>query len=134
MKNYVALYHNCAVRDAQICKVNQEAVPGEPWDDEYWQDLEDAEVFIGIYSAETELDAARQVTKQEGCDESAIKLIEVGSQGSSFFSEDVVNVVREFCEKYSGNEKAENLILGIGSELLDVSADTLLEMIDSPKG
>lgn len=40
MKKYVAIYHNCAVRDAQICKVNQDTVPGEPWDDEYWQDLE----------------------------------------------------------------------------------------------
>lgn len=130
MKKYVAIYHNCAVRDAQICKVNQDTVPGEPWDDEYWQDLEDAEVFIGILTAETELDATRQAMEQEGCDESAIQLIEVGGQDSTPNEEDVINVVQQFYKSYSRDEKAKGLILDICSELLNVSVDTLLELID----
>lgn len=130
MKKYVAIYHNCAVRDAQICKVNQDTVPNEPWDDEYWQDLEDAEVFIDIFTAETEMDATRQAAKQEGCDESAIRLIEVEGLDSSPCAEDVMNVVRKFCAVYSGDEKIENIILGIGSELLNVSTDTPVEMME----
>lgn len=130
MKSYVAVYHECAVRDAQICKANQDTVPGDPWDDEYWEDAEDAQAFIGIFTAETEMDATRQVTEQEGCAESAIRLIEVKGQDSSPYAEDVMNVVREFCTVYSDDEKAKNIILDIGSELLDVSADTLVEMID----
>lgn len=130
MKNYVAVYHECAVRDAQICKVNQDNVPGEPWDDEYWEDVEDAQAFIGVFTAETELDATRQAMEQESCDEYAIRLIEVSGQDSSLDAEDTMNVVREFYTAYSGDEKAKNLILDIGSELLNVSADTLIEMID----
>lgn len=76
MKNYVAVYHNCATRDTQICKHDQEKLE-QPWEDEYWEDVEDAEVFIGIFTAETEDEATRQVMEQEGCDESAFRLIEV---------------------------------------------------------
>lgn len=76
MKTYVAVYHNCATRDTQICKLNQDNLE-QPWEDEYWEDVEDAEVFIGIFTAETEGEAMMQVIEQEGCDEYAVRLIEV---------------------------------------------------------
>ena len=69
------------------------------------------------------MDVTRQATEQEGCDESAIRLIEVGGQDSTPNEEDVINVVQQFY-------KSKGLILDIGSELLNVSVDTLLELID----
>ena len=76
------------------------------------------------------MDATRQAMEQEGCDESAIQLIEVGGQDSTPNEEDVINVVQQFYKSYSRDEKAKGLILDIGSELLNVSVDTLLELID----
>ena len=76
------------------------------------------------------MDVTRQAPEQEGCDESAIRLIEVGGQDSTPNEEDVINVVQQFYKSYSRDEKAKGLILDIGSELLNVSVDTLLELID----
>lgn len=75
-KNWVALYHNCAVRDAQICKMDQDSVE-DPWEDEHWEDVEEAEVFIGIFTAETEREAEELAAAQENCDRAAIRVIEV---------------------------------------------------------
>ena len=81
MKNYVALYHSGAVRDTQICKLDQkaiEAASGDAWNDEYWEDVEGAEVFIGIFAAETEQDAIARAARQEGCAESSIRAVAAG--------------------------------------------------------
>ena len=43
--------------------------------------------------------------------------------------EDVVEVVKSFLSCNDGDEATETIILSMGAELLDVSVDTLLEMI-----
>lgn len=43
--------------------------------------------------------------------------------------EDVIHVVGSFYRCNEGDESSTNLILNIGAELLDVSADELLNMI-----
>ena len=43
--------------------------------------------------------------------------------------EDVIEVVKSFLSCNEGDESIELLILSMGAELLDVSIDTLLEMI-----
>lgn len=45
------------------------------------------------------------------------------------YPEDVAAVVKSFCDCNDGDEATTNLILAIGAELLDVSADTMNEMI-----
>ena len=47
------------------------------------------------------------------------------------FPEDVLNVIESFLECNAGDEATINLILAIGAELLDVSVDTLAEVIRS---
>jgi len=76
MKLYIALYRAGAVRDTQVCKLNQDSLPDNAWDDEFWENVEDAEVFIGTFSAETTAEAVRMAAGQEGCDETAIRVIE----------------------------------------------------------
>lgn len=44
--------------------------------------------------------------------------------------EDVDNVIQSFILVNNGDEATENLILAIGAELLDISADTMAERID----
>lgn len=46
------------------------------------------------------------------------------------FPEDVDNVIQSFILVNNGDEATENLILAIGAELLDISADTMAERID----
>lgn len=48
---------------------------------------------------------------------------------SIFMAEDVVEVIKSFLSYNKGDEPTELLILSMGAELLDVSIDTLLEMI-----
>ncbi len=50
------------------------------------------------------------------------------------YPEDVVNAVRAFIKVNSGDENSVKLLLNVGSELLDVSVDTLLEMLDKAGG
>lgn len=44
--------------------------------------------------------------------------------------EDVVEVMKSFLACNEGGESTECLILSIGAELLDVSEETLIEMIE----
>ena len=44
--------------------------------------------------------------------------------------EDVIEVIKSFLSCNEGDESTECLILSIGAELLDVSVDTMLEMIE----
>lgn len=46
------------------------------------------------------------------------------------FPEDVTNVIQSFVLISGGDESSVNLILAIGAELLDISSDTMAEMID----
>ena len=46
------------------------------------------------------------------------------------FPEDVTNVIQSFYMCNDGNESTTDLILAIGAELLDISIDTMLEMIN----
>lgn len=46
------------------------------------------------------------------------------------FSEDVKNVVRSFVEVNAGDETTQQLIFAIGAELLDVSIDKMIEMVN----
>ena len=43
--------------------------------------------------------------------------------------EDVIEVVKSFLSCNDGDEATESLILAIGAELLDVSVDTLYELV-----
>ena len=43
---------------------------------------------------------------------------------------DVVNVIKSFLAINEGDEATEDLILAIGAELLDVSIDTMCEMVN----
>lgn len=45
------------------------------------------------------------------------------------FPEDVANVVQSFLMCNKGDEATEDLILSIGAELLDISQDSMLEMV-----
>lgn len=45
------------------------------------------------------------------------------------FPEDVANVVQSFLLCNKGDEATEDLILNIGAELLDISPDKMLEMV-----
>lgn len=44
-------------------------------------------------------------------------------------TEDVIEVIKSFLSCNEGDEATEHLILSIGAEMLDVSVDTMLEMI-----
>lgn len=46
------------------------------------------------------------------------------------FPEDIANVIQSFCLCNDGDEAAINLILAVGSELLDISTDMMLEMVN----
>ena len=71
---YVAVYRQTAVRDTQICV-------GDPFsddaadNDDVWQDCDSAEVYIGIFTGTSEADVIAKAAAQEGCSESAIRLI-----------------------------------------------------------
>ena len=43
--------------------------------------------------------------------------------------EDVIEVVKSFLSCNEGDEATESLILAIGAELLDVSVDTMCELV-----
>ena len=43
--------------------------------------------------------------------------------------EDVTSVIRSFCMINDGDDATQALILSIGAELLDVSQDTMLDMV-----
>lgn len=43
--------------------------------------------------------------------------------------EDVIEVVKSFLACNDGDEATESLILSIGAELLDVSVDTMCELV-----
>lgn len=45
------------------------------------------------------------------------------------FPEDVANVIQVFYKENEGDEATTDIILAIGAELLDVSMDTMFEMI-----
>ena len=45
------------------------------------------------------------------------------------FPEDVTNVIQSFYICNDGDEAATDLILAIGSELLDISSDKMLEIV-----
>lgn len=45
------------------------------------------------------------------------------------FDDDVIPVIKEFFLANSGDEDTQSLILAIGADILDVSDDTMLEMI-----
>lgn len=45
------------------------------------------------------------------------------------FPEDVANVIQSFYLCNEGDDATVDLILAIGAELLDISSDTMLEMI-----
>lgn len=47
--------------------------------------------------------------------------------------EDVIETVKFFLSHNKGDEASENLILSFGAELLDVSSDTIIEMIEESK-
>lgn len=44
-------------------------------------------------------------------------------------AEDVVETIKSFLSYNEGDETTEELILSIGAEMLDISIDTMLEMI-----
>lgn len=44
--------------------------------------------------------------------------------------EDVIEVIRSFLACNNGDEATEFLILAIGAEMLDISIDTMLKMIE----
>ncbi len=46
------------------------------------------------------------------------------------FPNDVVDVIRSFIQVNEGDEATIALIISIGAELLDVSSDTMVEMIN----
>ena len=48
--------------------------------------------------------------------------------------DDIIGVVKEFNEAYDGNDAAQNIILGMGAELLGISADTLIEKLSESEG
>ena len=52
--------------------------------------------------------------------------------------DDVIGVVKEFNEAYAGNDTAQNVVLGMGAELLgisvDISVDTLVEKLSESEG
>ena len=48
--------------------------------------------------------------------------------------DDVIGVVKEFNEAYAGNDTAQNIILGMGAELLGISVDTLVEKLGKSEG
>lgn len=50
------------------------------------------------------------------------------------FPEDVTEVIGSFLRRNKGDDATEALILSIGAELLDVSQDKLLEMLDEEGG
>lgn len=50
------------------------------------------------------------------------------------FPEDVTEVIGSFLWRNKGDDATEALILSIGAELLDVSPDKLLEMLDKEGG
>ena len=46
---------------------------------------------------------------------------------------DVIAVIKSFLECNEGDESTECLILSIGAELLDISEETLMQMIEGAK-
>lgn len=73
---YVAVYANNATRDTQVCKVDPTS--DAAWeDDDNWEDVEDAEVFVGIFSGPSEKAVLNMVVVQENCHEDDIRLIPI---------------------------------------------------------
>lgn len=71
MRKYIALVRSIAVRDVQICvSENTELLEGD------WQDLESAEVFLGVFEG-TKQEALKAAADNWDIPESNIRLIEV---------------------------------------------------------
>ncbi len=86
---YIALYANNAVRDAQICKGDPEKE--DIWEDDYWEDIEDAEVFVGVFSGPSAEAVLADVVAREGCHENAIRLIPLAAYHSKALLKDNVD-------------------------------------------
>lgn len=48
-------------------------------------------------------------------------------------SEDVIQVIKSFMACNKGDESTDNILLAVGSELLDVSIDTFVEILSNTK-
>lgn len=72
MKKFVAVIESCAVRDVQFCN----NVYTDPMHDEYWEDLPEAEIYLGIYEGER-MDVLAQAAADAETDPYNIRLIEI---------------------------------------------------------
>ena len=72
MKKFVAVIESCAVRDVQFCN----NVYTDPMHDEYWEDLPEAEIYLGIYEGER-MDVLAQEAADAETDPYNIRLIEI---------------------------------------------------------
>lgn len=79
MKRYIALYKDSAVRDTQICKEDPDAV--SLVDDDVWEDWPDAPVYIGLFSAMSEVEAKKAAAESQGCSPACIWLISLDENG-----------------------------------------------------
>lgn len=51
------------------------------------------------------------------------------NMNTMLFPEDVANVIQSFLLCNQGDDATEDLIISIGAELLDISPDAMLEMV-----
>lgn len=72
MKKFVAVIESCAVRDVQFCN----NVYTDPMHDEYWEDLPEAEIYLGSYEGER-MDVLAQAAADAETDPYNIRLIEI---------------------------------------------------------
>lgn len=113
-KTYVALYRPIAVRDVQLCKGDVYG-PDVAMDDDVWEDCQEAEVYIGVFTGE-HASVLQQVAAQEGCREDAIRLVElpVEAQPSKRVLEgDVYRVRTSFGSSWLVETAADRSMKGI---------------------
>lgn len=72
MKKFIALIASRAVRDVQFCN----NIITDPMHDEYWEDLPNAEIYLGIYEGER-MDVLAQAAADAETDPYNIRLIEI---------------------------------------------------------
>ena len=72
MKMYVDVIESCAVRDVRFCN----NVYTDPMHNEYWEDLPEAEIFIGVYEGERK-EVLAQAAADARTDIYNIRLIEI---------------------------------------------------------
>lgn len=48
-------------------------------------------------------------------------------------ADDVISVIKEFVNCNAGDDATVNILLAVGSELLNVSTDKMLELLDEAK-